>query len=203
MQVILQTISDIKEYKKFIKTIDFIASTIKVVGGYAKDVIKLSPYKRKVKYSQEKNDFDEFYVHRVYSKILGHKISFLPSFVMPFKHYQTDIIFNIFLQMYSEINTTLEKQLSLEEPCYQTCINWRTHFKSNFSSLILEIKNRISRAPPFEGNSVKDWFSSYRIKLSEYFKISSDPSQLFYVLQEKLTKTQPPTGVFRANLNNF
>jgi len=203
LQVILQTISDIKEYKKFIKTIDFIALAIKFFGGNAEDYSKRSRYERNVKYSREKDDFESFYVHRVYSKILGHQISFLPSFVMPFKHYHTDLIFNAFLQMYLEINATLEKQLSLEEPCYQTCMNWRSDFKSNFSSLILEIKNRISRAPPFKGDSVKDWFSSYRIKLSEYFKISSDPSQLFHILQEKLTKTQPPTGVFRAILNNF
>lgn len=172
-----------------------------MIGGTTSDYHKLSPYPRSVKYRTPDEGIIKIFKFRVLhvQHILSRKTySFLPSFAVPYKHYGSDIIFEVIEHVYTTTDNVYETAAQFCIP-YHTIRNWVNSLTNNFRVHLTEgsIRLNISLHGIDSPGSLVRYYSekySYNSGLEEY------DIHIYQLIQIKFTQQQPSIGFFRPLL---
>lgn len=150
-----------------------------------------------------------FKVMRVWSKKLNCSISFLPSFVTPYKHYGSHIIWTNLRQYYCDTYESVYECAKLNNMSYSTFSNWLFDFKKNkkvhltlglerLGIPLSEITKTSGNSPPL--TQEESLIQYYDEVLCEKLKLKSETSEIFSYIQKKFSHNIAPIGFFRASL---
>lgn len=140
-----------------------------------------------------------FGVHRVRCKECGKTLSFLPSFLVPYKHYSSNVIHaaltGLLLLRLSLGKLWADPQRNAACYCYHTARNWQAQFAGNAPTLKLVAFPRVGiKCSGTIGSTAMGVLQAF----VQHFKHDApDPWQ---AAQCALSRTYPPLGMLRAVL---
>lgn len=119
---------------------------------------------------------------------------------MPYKHYSTKAIGQSLINLYCYAYQTSYDYSKVTTICYQTLSNWMAHFENNIVNLLspeavvkLAINNQLNKNAEW---LLQYYADEYCIQLS----LEPESTNIFRVIQEKLTCREPLMGFFRPLL---
>jgi len=124
--------------------------------------------------------------------------SFLPSFAVPYKHYGSDIIFEVIEHINTSTDSVYETSEYFNIP-YQTIHNWQNNLTSNLTVHLTEGSSRLNVS--LNGISDREQLISYYAEI--YSRISGLEKYditIYRLIQVKFTHHQPSIGFFRPLL---
>lgn len=142
---------------------------------------------------------EAFKVKRVQHKTEKYTVSFLPSFVIPYKHYSTQVIGEALIHFYCYTYLTSYAYSKDTTLCYQTLSNWFTNFENNIPNLMSPdglAKLEISKPPDRTSECLVQYYTE---TYCEQLGLKQDDTNIFRRIQEKLTLKEPLIGLLKPH----
>ncbi len=186
-----------QNYSAFLSQFNPISKIIQLIGGIAEDYKIISSYLRHVKFKNGRKSI-KFSILRVQCVKDSSTYSFLPSFAVPYKHYGSDVIYEVVENVFTSTDSIYETAKEFHLP-YQTVMNWVIDIKNNFSTHMTEGQFRLNISlhgidKPYQ--LMQYYSEDYCLArgLKEY------DFHIYQLIQVKFTEKQPSIGFFRPLL---